>query len=135
MKKLLNGWRRILRRVWQGLSISALAMVFQACYGPFLAKDDYPYGTVQNGEGAPIKDILVLLIDQADQNAADTSNWPQTSTAEDGSFQLWLPYEEAETYTARFKDVDGAANGSYQDRDEILVYGEPNTITLSAVAD
>ena len=64
MKKLSEKGRKALRMIYRGLGVTAVSLIFQACYGmPYDMGDDVTiYGSVRAKETSkPIKGIRVLL--------------------------------------------------------------------------
>jgi hypothetical protein len=102
MKKFSERGRRILRKIWQLLSVGAVGLVFQACYG---TPQDFGNtvsirGTVKSkSQQTPIPGIQISIDDV-----------PQyEKTGGDGTFRIWVPLEDS--YTIRFEDIDGEDNG------------------------
>ncbi|MDR0643887.1 MAG: carboxypeptidase-like regulatory domain-containing protein [Treponema sp.] len=104
MKKTKEIGRKILRRILQGLGLSTVAFVFQACYGPpqAMGLDVLIRGAVKSKTtNSPIKGIKVSAKDMYSYELTD----------EDGKFQFYVPQDEP--CTIQLEDIDGPENGSY----------------------
>jgi len=100
MIKLSEKSRRVLRTIYRGLGVTAVSLVFQACYGPVMPDEVYIYGSVQSQEtNAPIKGIKVSVEDANDHSFTNSN----------GEYSLYLPIQDS--YTVKFEDVDGIENG------------------------
>ncbi|GHV89166.1 hypothetical protein AGMMS50267_15260 [Spirochaetia bacterium] len=110
MKKVALNWRRIMRKVYTGLGLGAAALVFEACYGPFMVADMTITGVVTSEKtGDPIEGIQVLLDKNSQQEITDSTG------------QFWLPVPPGlGEYTLTFKDIDGEANGVYVSKTEVV---------------
>jgi hypothetical protein len=108
VKRIALNWRKIMRKVYTGLGLGTVALVFQACYGPYMAPDLTITGVVTSEKtGDPINGIRVLLDKSSRQDITDRTG------------QFWLPVPgELDEYTLTFTDIDGAANGAYVSKTE-----------------
>jgi putative lipoprotein (rSAM/lipoprotein system) len=107
MKKANQLVRRILRKIYTGLGLTTVALVFQACYGPpqAIGLDALIRGTVKSkATNEPIKGIKVSV--------KDVYQYEATNKA--GEFQLYVPWERS--YTVLFEDIDGEENGVYSSK-------------------
>jgi hypothetical protein len=128
MRKIELKSRKLLRRIFGCISLTAVAFVFQACYGieRDLTYDVKLTGTVRSKTtNKPIKGIKVAVNDEKWGNYGYTN--------ENGEFDFYasVPSEEAyefhfidstqtARYTAdsvyiRFFDIDGIENGEFAD--------------------
>ena len=144
MKKIEFKWRKLLRTLFGCVSFTAVAFVFQACYG---TKDGWSYsvkltGTVRSeSTHLPIQGIKITV---------NEGGWEQNCgfTDENGRFDFYasVPLERSDHfyrndsvhYTpdsvyVRFLDIDGIKNGHFADktliinpnnRDEVVIYVE-----------
>ena len=120
MIKLSEKSRRVIRAIYRGLGVTAVSLIFQACYGPLMPEDYAMYGMPPNhieelhirGQvkskktGKPIAGISIWIKDV-------TINY-NYSTYDEGKFSLYLP--KMDNYTIIFTDVDGGENGSFKRR-------------------
>ena len=115
MKKVELTSRKFLRRVFNGFSITAVAFIFQACYGP--GPDMYCdlklTGTVTSKTtNLPIPGIKVTV--------KEGNNFGITD--KDGKFEFYVSVlEHCEECTPgkaniHFLDVDGAENGQFAEK-------------------
>ncbi len=110
---------KFLRKLFGGLSFTTALFIFQACYGTpqDFGMDVYIHGLVKSKKtGLPVKGIKVSIV-----------NNPQyLYTEEDGGFSLYT--ETAESCKIRFEDIDVELNGSFSNKDTVLVnlFGEIN---------
>jgi len=99
--------------IYRALGVTAISLLFQACYGPPIdvGSDVTISGTVKSKEtGDPITGIQVSI--------RDTDI--QLKTSNNGNFYIYVPRQYS--YTVDFEDIDGPDKG-----------GEfkPHTITVS----
>ena len=110
MKKLELKYRKLLRKIFGCVSFTAVAFVFQACYGvPHDVHDMRFTGTVKSkNTNLPIKGINVSVMGGFDEGMTD----------ENGNFNF-----STEVYTDRdesrvrveFLDIDSTENGYFAD--------------------
>jgi hypothetical protein len=119
MKKIELKSRQLLRAIFGSFSVTAMAFIFQACYGmaPDKINDVRFSGTVKSkGTKQPVKGIKVAVNDEHNFGFTD----------EKGAFDFYayVPYRSygkdstryaADSVTVRFLDVDGAENGHFTD--------------------
>jgi hypothetical protein len=105
--------RKLMKKLVGGLSLTTAMFVFQACYGTpqDFGADLFVEGLVKSkNTGQPIKGIKV-------SNAI----LPQyLYTGEDGSFSFYT--ESSEGCKLKFEDTDSDLNGSFADKDTILLH-------------
>lgn len=103
---------KLIRKLIGGLSFTTAMFIFQACYGTpqDFGNDVFIEGLVKSKKtGQPIKGIKVSVKDN-----------PQYEfTGEDGSFSFYT--FATERCTVKFEDTDSNQNGSFIDKDTILV--------------
>ena len=139
MNKFELKLRKSLRKIFNCFSLTAVAFIFQACYGP---DGDFGYdvkltGTVTSKTtNMPIKGIKV---------AVGEEGYNYGFTDENGKFEFYasVPYwdyskdEQTEDVYIHFLDVDGIENGHFADttitvkpahKDEIKMIVELNEI-------
>ena len=112
MKKLELKSRKLLRRIFNGVSLTAVAFIFQACYGP----DPGTYcdvkltGTVTSKTtNLPIKGIKVAVNEGLSFGLTD----------ENGKFDFYTSfdtYHSQDGMNIHFLDVDGEENGHFADK-------------------
>ena len=113
MKKIELKSRKLLRKVFNGISLTAVAFIFQACYGPGpdMSYDVKFTGTVTaKTTSLPIKGIKVTAND-------DGYNFGITD--EDGKFDFYLqvPKDDCSySVIVNFLDIDGIENGYFDDK-------------------
>ena len=127
MKKMELKWRKLLRTIFGGLSLTAVAFVFQACYGP---GGDGFYdvkltGTVKSKTTSrPVKGIKVTV---------NNLNYIYGITDENGNFGFYASvpswYRERDNDSVRytpdsvyvhFTDMDTVADGHFTDKTIII---------------
>ena len=120
MKKLEIKSRKVLRKIFGGISFTAMAFVFQACYGTPL--DNYYdvkfTGTVRSKTTQlPIKGIKVTV---------NQDGYNYGITNEDGQFDFYAAVSDERNYKdgvsdspnnirVDFVDIDGIENGHFAD--------------------
>ena len=120
MKKIELKSRKLLRTIFGGVSFTAMAFVFQACYGvePDRYYDIKVTGTVRSkSTDTPIKGIKVTI--NSDHNFGITD--------ENGNFNFYASVPDFYDYNSdsvrfapdsvnvHFLDIDGEENGSFSD--------------------
>jgi hypothetical protein len=111
--------RELLQKVYTGLGLGTVALVFQACYGTFeaIGLDTTIQGKVRaHATDKPVAGIKVSVEDL------------YTLTDEHGAFRLYVPEEAA--YTLMLEDIDGSENGSFLPRIMTLSLGEVTAAKL-----
>jgi hypothetical protein len=102
--KLLG--RRILRKIYTALGLTAAALVFQACYGTpqSLGLDVCIQGLVKSKkQKAPVKGIKVSVKDMPQYELTDNY----------GKFQFYVQRDG--NCAILFEDIDGVENGNVLD--------------------
>lgn len=104
--------RKIIKKIFGGLSLTTAMFVFQACYGTpqDFGADLFVEGLVKSkSTGLPIKGIKV-----------SNADLPQyIYTGEDGSFSFYT--ESSEGCKLKFEDWDSDLNGSFTGKDTTLI--------------
>jgi hypothetical protein len=96
-QKIAFNGRLLLRKILTGLSLGAVAITFQACYG--MPMDEVSLkGTVKDTNGGAIGGIQVSAYDEYDKTLTDSN----------GKYQLLVGDWEQ---TVLFQDIDGPDNG------------------------
>ncbi|MDR1249548.1 MAG: hypothetical protein LBK63_09625 [Treponema sp.] len=104
MKITKASGRKILRKIYTGLGLTTVALVFQACYGTpqALGLDVLIRGVVKSKTTKdPIKGIKISVKDMYQYELTDSA----------GKFQFYVPQEEI--CVIQVDDIDGTENGSY----------------------
>jgi putative lipoprotein (rSAM/lipoprotein system) len=108
--------RNWIKKLIGGLSFTTALFVFQACYGTpqDFGADLFIQGLVKSKTTKqPIKGIKVTVANNLNAN-------PQYEyTRDDGSFSFWT--EKADSCKIKFEDTDSDQNGSFVDKDTILI--------------
>ena len=128
MKILELKSRKLLRKIFNGISLTAVAFIFQACYGmpPDCYHNDVKFtGTVTSKTTkSPIKGIKVIINDESHNIGI---------TDENGKFEFYASVRNClGEYSERvsFLDIDGVENGCFADstiivnparKDEVIV--------------
>ena len=121
MKKIELKSRKLLRRIFGGISLTAVAFTFQACYG---VPEDFGYdikvtGTVKSKTtNLPIKGIKVSRPDHSTYEITD----------EDGNFSFYTYIDSirynndnrSDSIPILFADIDGIENGYFVDKTIII---------------
>jgi hypothetical protein len=105
-QKIALKGRLLLRKILTGLSLGAVSLVFQACYGDPGFDPDYDWDTIEGtvksaADAEPIKGIHVSVIDTPEAGV--------TRTVESGNYRISVPKDGS--YTVLFVDTDGPDNG------------------------
>jgi putative lipoprotein (rSAM/lipoprotein system) len=106
MKTTSERIRRIIRKIYTGLGLTTMALVFQACYGTpqTMGLDILIRGVVKSKiTEEPIEGIKISVKDRYQYELTDST----------GQFQFYVPLEEIYILQLELEDVDGAQNGSY----------------------
>ena len=137
MKKIELKTRKLLRTIVGGISLTAVAFVFQACYGP---GPDCSYDTHLSGKvlskttNLPIKGIKVSV--------ANSRNYGMTD--EKGNFDFYACIDNWEYDKERipqdsipvlFADIDGEENGSFSDKEIIIDINGQNEVKINVELD
>ncbi len=135
MKKIELKFRRLLRTIFGGVSLTAMAFVFQACYGP--ASDPYydikMSGTVKSkSTNKPIKGVKITVNDESNYGITDKKGKFEFYTRVPDESYRYHPYPP-DSVVVRFLDIDGVENGHFEDKivivnpahkDEVIVHVE-----------
>jgi hypothetical protein len=102
MKQVSSKGRILLRKIFTGLSLGAVAVTFQACYGP--PPSEVPSrGIVKSAHTEyPIMGIRV------------SSSGDRDFTDSNGNYRLLVADQ---IQTVLFEDIDGPLNGEFQDKE------------------
>jgi len=114
MKKFELKTRKLLRAIFGGISLTAVAFIFQACYGPphVLPHGIAVSGTVQSKTtNLPIKGIKVSCYDDPSY----------VITNEDGYFSFQTYDDYSGEIPVKFADIDSTENGGYFSDTTIIV--------------
>lgn len=137
MRKIELKSRKLLRAIFGSISFTAIAFVFQACYGTDIDSffDVKITGTIKSKTTKlPIKGIKVTVKSEFNHGLTD----------EDGNFNFYasIPYhnyyndsayDTPDSVRIRFLDIDGIENGNFKDtsiiinplnKDEVKIYIE-----------
>ena len=101
-----------LRNIVRGLSFTSALFIFQCCYGTpqDLNHDIMVQGKVKSqSSGNPLAGIKVSV----------ANNTQYEHTDDDGFFAFYT--EPRDTLTLNFEDLDDVQNGSYADKDTVLI--------------
>ncbi|MDR1177171.1 MAG: radical SAM-associated putative lipoprotein [Treponema sp.] len=102
MKLTKETGRKILRKIYTGLGLTTVALVFQACYGTPIGLDVLVRGTVKSKTtNDPIEGIKISVKDMYQYELTDNT----------GKFQFYVPQDEI--CVIQLEDIDGTENGSY----------------------
>jgi hypothetical protein len=114
MKPIAFNGRLLLRKILTGLSLGAVAVTFQACYGmPQVTLN----GTVKSADTQePIPGIQVSIYDG--YNCLTDSN---------GVFEI---YTDEYGQTIQFKDIDGAENGEFHNKNVVTDKKDKGSINV-----
>ena len=138
MRKIEIKTRKLLRTIFGGISFTAMAFVFQACYGP--APERYPdscyevklSGTVTSkGSNLPAKGIKIAV----------SHGINYTFTDENGEFGFYvsLPKESmsgaADSIKVYFLDIDGVENGNFTDQTIVIDPMRDNEVIINVALE
>jgi len=121
MKKLELKTRKLLRTIFGGISLTAVAFIFQACYGPPIVPHSIAVsGTVQSKTTSlPIKGIKVSCYDDPSY----------VITNEDGYFSFQTYDDYRGEIPVKFADIDSTENGGYFS-DTTIIVGTASKINI-----
>jgi len=140
MKKLELKSRKLLRTIFGSISLTAMAFVFQACYG---TKEDFYYdikvtGTVRSkSTDVPIKGIKVVVNSERNFGITD----------ENGNFDFYASVSNSHEYyndsvrfapdsvRVHFLDIDGDENGSFSDTTIIIDPARKDEVKISVLLE
>ena len=144
MKKIELKYRKLLRIIFGCFSFTAIAFVFQACYG---MKQDRFYdikltGTVKsNTTNLPIKGIKVSVNDERYNHGFTDENGKFDFYTRVPNFDYYSPGDSLEViYTpdsvrVHFLDVDGIENGEFADKTIIIDPAHKNEVKINVKLD
>ena len=131
MKTIELKSRKLLRKIFNGVSITAVAFIFQACYGPPLDRDcDLKLtGTViSKTTNLPIPGIKVAVIELGNHEITD----------ENGKFEFYARLPDCcdqKALSIQFLDIDGEENGHFAGKTMIIDPACKREVTVNAVLD
>ena len=113
MKKIEIRSRKVLRAIFGGFSLTAIAFIFQACYGPApdMSCDVKLTGTVMSRTtNKPIEGIKITVNDDLNYGITD----------KDGKFNFYANVYTDEDYRldsvrVHFREIDGIENSLFSD--------------------
>ena len=135
MRKIELKSRKLLRTIFGGISLTAIAFIFQACYG---MDRDFGYdikltGTVTSKTtNQPVKDIKVCINDKSNFGITD----------ENGKFDFYAYVPDRNYYgkdsilytpdsvRVHFFDIDGIENGHFADTTVIIHLDHKNEVKI-----
>ena len=112
MKRIELKLRKSLRKIFNGISLTAVAFIFQACYGP---GPDMYFDVKLSGivtsktTNLPIGGIKVTVNENNNFGITD----------EDGKFDFYVNVPNGDcsySVIVNFLDIDGVGNGSFDDK-------------------
>ena len=147
MKKLELKWRKLLRALFGCVSLTAVAFVFQACYG---TREDCSYdvrfiGTVKSkSTNLPIKGIKVVI-----DNYYYYASRNYGITNENGTFDFYadVPDEDCDygywrdtslasgSVRVNFLDIDSLENGWFADKTIIIAPAHKHEVRIHVELD
>ena len=111
MKKIEWKARKLLREIFKGVSLTSLAFVFQACYGPMPDSQRceviFTGKVVSKSTSLPVEGIKVIVGEGIVSGFTDTDGKYSIYSAIPGSS------ENGVTVKVSFQDIDGSANGHF----------------------
>ena len=137
MKKIELKSRKVLRTLFGGVSLTAAAFVFQACYGPAPDYEDMDVrfsGNVRSqSTSLPVKGIKVI---------ANEDGYNYGITDENGNYDFYttirnMAYNKGDLlYTpdsvrVSFTDIDGPENGVFRDTTIIVNARQKNRVFIN----
>jgi len=134
MRKVELKTRHYLRKIFSGISLTAMAFVFQACYGPPPDGDMYDVKftgqVLSKTTSTPIKGIKVMVDDGLSYGFTD----------KDGKFNFYfsLPVRgnvNKNEVPVRFLDVDGIENGCFENKTIFIDANRKNEVSVLAELD
>ena len=130
MRKIELKSRRLLRNIFSGMSLTAIAFIFQACYGmgPDMYYDIKLTGKVTSKTtNLPIRGIKVTVNDD---------NYYFGTTDANGEFDFYTTLDDYYSdVRIQFLDIDGSENGSFNNRTIIIEPERKNEIKINVELD
>jgi hypothetical protein len=122
MIKLSEKSRRVFRAIYRGLGVTAVSLIFQACYGPMPVEEGYGMYGMPPDYPYPVEELYIrgyVKSKKTNERITGISIWIKGvttdynhSTQKDGRFYFYLP--KMDNYTIIFTDVDGDENGKFK---------------------
>jgi len=122
MKKIELKSRTLLRTIFGGISLTAIAFIFQACYGTSrdLGYDIKLSGTVKSkATKLPIKGIKVSRLNSPAYEITDENGNFSFYTYIDSYDRIDTAYR-SDSIPVSFADIDGIENGYFADKTVII---------------
>ena len=144
MKKIELKYRKLLRKIFGGVSLTAMAFVFQACYGVYHDEfyDVRLTGTVKSKTtNAPIKGIKITV----NEGVNNEMSYNYGFTNEKGEFDFYASVPSEDYYNIKdsvhiiytpdsvrvqFLDVDGIENDLFEDKTIIIDPAHRNEVKI-----
>ena len=135
MKKIELKTRKLLRAIFGGLSLTAVAFIFQACYGtgPDHCYDIKLTGTVKSKTtNLPIKGIQVTVVG---------CGYNYNFTDENGNFDFYTSvpnewaYNDSDSVYVHFLDIDSTENGFFADKTIVIRPAHKDEIKINVKLD
>jgi len=126
MKSIELKSRQLLRKIFNGISITAVAFIFQACYGmPHDRSCDLKITgkVISKTTKSPIKGITVSVVD----------GHTLCFTDENGEFSLYTGLTNCcsqKGIEVKFLDTDGAQNGQFVDKKMLVELACKNEVNV-----
>jgi len=145
MRKIELKYRKLLRTLFGCVSLTAVAFVFQACYG--IRSDDYYdiklTGTVRSKTtNLPIKGIKVTVNNEFSYGITDENGkfefYPNVPSERfyDYEFDKDSTRDYRYTYDSvyvHFRDIDSVENGLFEDKTIIIAPAHKNEVKINVV--
>jgi len=132
MKKIELTSRKFLRKIFNGISLTAVAFIFQACYGPGpdMLCDFKLSGTVTSKTtDMPIQGIKITVDEGYNFGITDKN----------GNFQFYANVLDCQTLKdgvhINFLDIDGIENGHFADQTVFVEQVQKNEYIINVVLD
>ena len=138
MKKIELKTRKLLRAIFGGISLTAVAFVFQACYG---MDTDCRFDTRLSGKvmskttNLPIKGIKVTIANSVNYGITD----------ENGNFDFYACIHDywgdseiqvsSNSIPVLFADIDGTENGSFTNKEIIIDISGQDEVKINIELD
>jgi len=130
MKKIELKTRKLIRAIFGGISLTAVAFVFQACYGmePDCIYDTHLSGKVMSKTtNLPIKGIKVSV--------AGSRSYGMTDEKGNFDFYTCIYDGNANSIPVLFTDIDGEENGSFRNKEIIIDINGQDEVKINVELD
>ena len=129
MKKFELKTRKLLRTIFGGISLTAVAFIFQACYG--MPPDRYRDGFDVHLSGKVLSKTDNLAIKGIKVSVANALNFAITDENGNYDFYAYVERGSCENVSVLFADIDSTENGYFVDKKIFIDYCGQNEVKIN----